>query len=186
MGGKPHRLYRQAMSPWGVASGGCNPEVKKLLLKGTGEARGKPPRGRAWLRTHMVSQRRNEKPTGNQSPASISCTMGQRLHPMVRRLPKDGRGWVNRVSSRKDVRGQPELPSVQSGFRDERLGFITSSHLRVSMEYIVVNVGGPCVEGSSPPMKHTGVGGVIVLGGRESRLQGEGRQGIDTQWTTYV
>jgi hypothetical protein len=29
------------------------------------------------------------------------------------------------------------------------------------------------------PLKHRSVGGVIVLGGRESRLQGEGRQGID-------
>jgi hypothetical protein len=31
--------------------------------------------------------------------------------------------------------------------------------------------------------KHKGVGGVIVLGGRESRLHGEGRQlvGISTQ-----
>ena len=28
-------------------------------------------------------------------------------------------------------------------------------------------------------MKRLGVGGVIGLGGRESRLQGEGRQGID-------
>jgi hypothetical protein len=26
------------MSPWGVASGRCKPEVKQLPLKGTGEA----------------------------------------------------------------------------------------------------------------------------------------------------
>jgi hypothetical protein len=39
------------------------------------------------------------------------------------------------------------------------------------------------MEGSSPPMKCMGVGGVIVLGGRESRLQGEGRQGIDVRRT---
>jgi hypothetical protein len=48
------------------------------------------------------------------------------------------------------------------------------------VERIGVNVGGPCGEGSSPPVKRMSVGGVIVLGGRESRLQGEGRQGIDT------
>jgi hypothetical protein len=35
------------------------------------------------------------------------------------------------------------------------------------------------MEMSSPSMKYASVGGVIVLGGRESRLQGEGRQGID-------
>jgi hypothetical protein len=43
MGGKPQCLYRQALSPWGVAPGGGNPDVKELPLKGTGEARA--PRG---------------------------------------------------------------------------------------------------------------------------------------------
>jgi hypothetical protein len=38
MGGKPPCLYRQALSPWGVAPGGCNPDVKELPLKGTGGA----------------------------------------------------------------------------------------------------------------------------------------------------
>jgi hypothetical protein len=39
------------------------------------------------------------------------------------------------------------------------------------------------MEMSSPSMKYASVGGVIVLGARESRVQGEGRQGIDIQWT---
>jgi len=34
MRGKRHRLYRQAMSPWDVASRGCTREVKELALKG--------------------------------------------------------------------------------------------------------------------------------------------------------
>ena len=55
MEGNSYRLYRQSISRWGVASGGGIPEVKKLPLKGTGEARCKPPRGRAWLRDRMVS-----------------------------------------------------------------------------------------------------------------------------------
>jgi hypothetical protein len=42
-----------------------------------------------------------------------------------------------------------------------------------------MNVGGLHMEMSSPSMKYASVGGVIVLGGRESRLHGEGRQGID-------
>jgi hypothetical protein len=183
MGGKPRRLYRQAMSRWGVASGGCKPEVKKLPLKGTREARCKPPRRGAWLRTHMVSKRRNKRPTGNRTPASIPCTMGQRPHPMVCQSPEDDRGWIRFGSSQKDDRGQPGLPSVRSGFRKERLGSLISSHLSASVEYIIVNVGGPYVEGSIPPMKPMGVGGPIVVGGRESRLQGEGGQlvGISTQ-----
>jgi hypothetical protein len=54
----PSACMRQALSRWGVASGGGNPEVKELPLKGTGEARCRPPRRGAWLRECMVSQRR--------------------------------------------------------------------------------------------------------------------------------
>jgi hypothetical protein len=160
--------------------------VKKLALKGTGEARCKPPRCRAWLRTHTVSKRMDKRPTGNGTPASKPCTMGQRPHPMVLLVPKDDRGWILVCSSPKDVRGQPELPSVWSGFREERLGSpLYSPHLRAFVEYIVVNVGGSGMDAkvSSPPMTYQSVGGVIVLGGRESRLQGEGRQGVDIRRT---
>jgi hypothetical protein len=109
--------------------------------------------------------------------------MGQRPRSMVRRVPESDRGWSLPYTSPKDVMGQPELPHNRSGFREERLGLFISPHLRASVEYIVVNVGGPYVEGSSPPMKRVGVGGVIVLGARESRVHGEGRQGIDIRWT---
>jgi hypothetical protein len=54
-----------------------------------------------------------------------------------------------------------------------------SHHRRASVEDIVVNVGGSCGEGCSPPRKRMGVGGVTVLGARESCVQGEGRQGTD-------
>ena len=54
-------------------------------------------------------------------------------------------------------------------------------HLHDLVEFIFVNVGG-CVEGvngCSPPIPRHSVGGVIVLGARESHVQGEGRQGVD-------
>jgi hypothetical protein len=88
-------------------------------------------------------------------------------------------------SSSKDVRGKPDVPSGRSGFRDERLGSIISPHLRASVEYIVVNVGGSGMDAkvSSPPMTYQSVGGPIVVGGRESRLHGEGGQGIDVRRT---
>jgi hypothetical protein len=109
--------------------------------------------------------------------------MGQRPHPMVPVVPKDDRGWLVACTSPKDVRGQPALPSDRSGLRNERIGSVMSPRLSVSVEYIVVNVGGSHMEMSSPSMKYASVGGVIVLGGRESRLHGEGRQlvGISTQ-----
>jgi hypothetical protein len=109
--------------------------------------------------------------------------MGQRPHPTVRLFPEDDRGWEAVLPAKKDVRGEPVLPSDRSGFRDERHGSGISHHLNTSVECIMVNVGGSCGEGCSPPVKRMGVGGVIVLGGRESRPHGEGRQlvGISTQ-----
>jgi hypothetical protein len=89
--------------------------------------------------------------------------MGQRLHPMVGKVPKDDRGWSIHTTSPKDDSGKPELPVVQSGFRKERIGLVVSRHLNTLAEYIVVNVGGPCGEGSSPPVKRMGVGGPIVV-----------------------
>ena len=109
--------------------------------------------------------------------------MGLRPHPMVVVLPEDDQSWLANSTSSKDVSGQPDVPADRSGFREERLGSMISRHLNTSAESIGVNVGGPCVEGCSPPRKCMGVGGVIVLGGRESRPHGEGRQGIDVRWT---
>jgi hypothetical protein len=74
--------------------------------------------------TLLVSKRNDEKPTGKDTPASIPCTMGQRLHPMILIIPEDDRGWLLNLTSLKDVSGQPDLPSDQSGFRKERLGLI--------------------------------------------------------------
>jgi len=79
--------------------------------------------------------------------------------------------------------GLPELPRYRSGFPHEGIGSIGDRHLNDFAESIAVNVGGSHREMSSPSMKYAGVGGVIVLGGRESRPQGEGRQGIDVRRT---
>ncbi len=61
---------------------------------------------------------------------------------------------------------------------------IGNRHLPDLAEVMVVNVGGPYAELSSPAMNHMGVGGPIVLRGWESRPQGEGGQGIDARRTT--
>lgn len=111
--------------------------------------------------------------------------MGQRPHPMAKLGPKDDRDWSELHTSSKDVRGKPDIPSGRSGFREERIGLMISLHLNTSVEYIIVNVGGSGMNAkvSSPPMSYQSVGGVVVLGGRESRPQGEGRQGIDVRRT---
>jgi hypothetical protein len=99
--------------------------------------------------------------------------------------PKDDRGLGVSRPSPKDDRGQPGVPSIQSGYREERDWSVISHHLHTSVEYIVVNVGGSGMDAkvSSPPMTYQSVGAAIVLGARESRVQGEGRQGIDVRWT---
>jgi hypothetical protein len=91
----------------------------------------------------------------------------------------------SQLTATKDGAGSPRLPSLRSGFRKERIGSVISHRLRDSAKSVYVNVGGSGMDAkvSSPPMTCQSVGGVIVLGGRESRPHGEGRQlvGISTQ-----
>jgi hypothetical protein len=119
-----------------------------------GEARGKPPRRRAWLRKPMVSKQIGERPTGNRPPASRPCLKGQRLHPTVVLPPKGDRDLALILPNPKDARGKPDLPPDQSGYRDERDWSIISRHLQASAEDIDVNVGGPCMEGAVPDEVH--------------------------------
>ena len=98
---------------------------------------------------------------------------------MVWQIPTDDRDWRVGHVSPTEVSGIPEIPADRSGYREERDGSAISRRLKATVEYTMVNVGGSCGEGCSPLMKRLSVGGVIVLGARESRVQGEGRQGID-------
>jgi hypothetical protein len=51
-----------------------------------------------------------------------------------------------------------------------------------------MNVGGLSQDAkvNRPPMPHSGVGGVIVVGGEESSLHGEGSQGVDVPYNLLV
>jgi hypothetical protein len=55
MGGNPLGLYQGAHEPLGLSEAGRSVPVSSMPLKGTGAARGKPPRCPAWLSDHMVS-----------------------------------------------------------------------------------------------------------------------------------
>jgi hypothetical protein len=76
-----------------------------------------------------------------------------------------------------------DLPSDRLGYRKARDGSVISHHLHTLAEFITMNVGGLLAEGCSPPMNQASVGAAIVVGARESRVQGEGPQGIDVWWT---
>jgi hypothetical protein len=177
---------RRAMSLWVVAPTGCKGGVKKLTLKAIGEARGKLPRGRGWLRSNMASPyeacfdlreiaplSRNNLPTHGVAPNGFT---GQRAGCLLR----SHRDWLHLCTSPKDEASNLNLPCLRSGFRKERLGSVGKRCLRYFVESLCVNVGGfyQDVKMSSPPMTDRSVGAVIVVGGWESQPQGEGRQRV--------
>jgi hypothetical protein len=73
------------------------------------------------------------------------------------------------------------LPCSRSGYCEEQDWLAANRGLHGLVESVSVNAGGLRAEVSSPPVNHASVGAVIVLGARESRVQGEGRQGIDVR-----
>jgi hypothetical protein len=83
-------------------------------------------------------------------------------------------------SSGHDSDRPPDLPCRRSGFRRERMGSSRSRRLNDSVESTVRNLRGPgpLAKASSPLIADQGVGAAIVVGGRESRPQGEGRQSV--------
>jgi hypothetical protein len=95
----------------------------------------------------------------------------QRLSPL------GYRGWFPPSTSPKGEAGHLNRPCLQSGYREERDGLSDNRRLNDSVESLCVNVGGSLVEGCSPPMNPMSVGGPLVVGVRESRIQGEGGQG---------
>jgi hypothetical protein len=87
------------------------------------------------------------------------------------------RGWLPPSTNPKDEAGNLNIPCLQLGYRDERDGLSDNRHLHDFAESICVNVGGSLVAGCSPPMNPMSVGGLIVVGVRESCIHGEGGQG---------
>jgi hypothetical protein len=78
-----------------------------MPLKGTGEARGKRPRGRAWLRNHQVSP--NEAGFDLRESLPLSQYLARWDSNRVR---KDGRDWSPYYTSPKDAKGHLNYPVV--------------------------------------------------------------------------
>ena len=91
-------------------------------------------------------------------------------------ISKGYRGWLVIVTSPKASIGHLFYPIDIQDTAKSRTGCVDNRHLRWFVESIFVNVGGLLAEASSLPMKQVSVGGVIVVRGRESILQGKGRQ----------
>jgi hypothetical protein len=74
MGGNPLGLYQGTYEPLGLSLAGRSVGWSSMPLKGSGEARGKPPRGRAWLRDRMVSSHEVAFNLGGTSPLAQDLT----------------------------------------------------------------------------------------------------------------
>ena len=103
---------------------------------------------------------------------------GQRTSRKVSLCPTGYRGWLFLRTSPKVSRGNLIYPVDVRDTAKSGIGYLGNRHLNYLVESIFVNVGGSRqdVKASSLPMAAESVGGVIVLGARESRAHGEGRQ----------
>jgi hypothetical protein len=102
------------------------------------------------------------------------------MNPMASTRPKDYRGWLYEHTNPKvEISNLNYLISIRDS-AESGLGFNDNRHLNYFIESINMNVGGLYrdVKVSSPPRTGISVGAVIVVGGRESLPQGEGRQRV--------
>ena len=82
------------------------------------------------------------------------------------------------VMHKYQFKGEASHLNYLASIRDSAksgLGYMGNRHLSCLVESIFVNVGGFYQEMSSPSVNDRSVGGVIVVGARESRVHGEGR-----------
>jgi len=176
------------MSRWAVAFLGCNRKVKELALKGTGAARGRPPRGQAWLRGSMVSPNEAGFNLRETSPLSRNILPSPEIGPrtatgqrMTAPATVGYRGRALIHPAPKAARGNLFYPLAVRDSAERGLGCIGNRHLNFLAESISLNVG-DCpgnAKVSRPPKSRGSVGGFIVLGARERRVQGEGSQEVD-------
>jgi hypothetical protein len=97
-----------------------------MPLKGTGEARGKLPRGRAWLRNHQVSPNKAGFDLREIFPLSQDLARWD-----SNRARKDGRDWSPNCTSPKDAKGHLKSPLVGWDSATSGLGH------RVTATYVI-------------------------------------------------
>jgi len=107
--------------------------------------------------------------------SSDSGYTGQRTSQRSLSSTNDCQDWLLGSTSQKVALGKPDYPNVVRDTAKSGIGCFGNRYLSCLVESIFVNVGGLLAEASSPPVKQASVGGVIVLGARESRAHGEGR-----------
>ncbi len=100
--------------------------MSSMPLKGTGEARGKLPRCRAWLRNHQVSPNKAGFDLREIFPLSQDLARWD-----SNRARKDGRDWSPNCTSPKDAKGHLKSPLVGWDSATSGLGH------RVTATYVI-------------------------------------------------
>jgi hypothetical protein len=182
----PTGSAKDPVSLWTEAFGGCKPDVRKLVLKGTGEARGKPPKSQAWLRSRRVSPNeadvnlRENNPLSRILPKGLPPT-GQRPNLDVWFLLKGYQDWLHHPTNpRVSVSNLAYLTDGRDTAK-RGMGCIGNRHLNDFVKSISVNVGESQLDDkeSSHPRPIEKVGAAIVVRAWENHAQGEGPQERD-------
>jgi hypothetical protein len=121
MGEIPRGSVREPTEPLGLSRIGRSIPVSSMPLKGTREARGKPPRRGAWLRDHMVSS--NEvgfNLRGNEPLSQDLARWDSQRAQSVREDHSVLRGSAYWSHCPKDGMGQPDLPHARWGACNSR------------------------------------------------------------------
>jgi len=158
------------------------------------------PRGQAWLRGRRASPTQAVGPTANACPISREAMPRSLRRGKVATFPRWGVANESRGHRRRPptdetalrILAVQSLPQVNLTYpadvRDSAKsgwGPVGNCRLNDLAESTRMNRRGPRREdkASSRPRPVLGVGAVIVVGGRESRPQGEGRQVMDVSPT---
>jgi hypothetical protein len=126
MDGKSLWLCQEARELLGLSVVRTLCRVSSMPLKGTGEARGKLPRCRAWLRNHRVSPNEAGFDLREISPLSQDLARWD-----SNRVRKDGRDWSPNCTSPKDAKGHLNYPLVGWDSAKSGLGH------RVTATYVI-------------------------------------------------
>jgi hypothetical protein len=165
MEGNSRRLYQGGYEPLGRSGWPMQTNRERAALKRYRCGRGKLPRGRAWLRDGMATEKEAGFNLRENSPLARNILPHPEMSTGVygpANEPQGYRGWLHFVTSPKDDMGYLRLPHIRSGYREER-EWLRNRCLHHLVERISVNVGGSHMEMSSPSMKYASVGGSIVV-----------------------
>jgi hypothetical protein len=112
-----------------------------MPLKGTREARGKPPRRGAWLRDHMASSSEADFNLRGSAPLPHLARRGSRCVDGIQFFCRTLRDSTQSRYCQKDGTGRPDIPCAHRGACNSRYRLVDNRRLSDLVESITVNMG---------------------------------------------